>query len=124
MMDNTPIDPNGAGLRPSVLSLVIKERAGLYAAYMPYIEGGGFFIPTQKDYAMGDQIYVILQLLDAPKKFSVSCKIIWISPAGMSQKTQGVGVQIPFDETGNEMRQFIENSLGSAMGSSRKTHTL
>jgi type IV pilus assembly protein PilZ len=123
-MANTQIDSNTTAIRPTVLSLVIKERAGLYAAYMPFIDGGGLFIPTQKEYAMGDMVYVILQLMDNPKRFSVSCKIVWLSPAGMSQKNQGIGVQIPYDETGNEMRLFIEKSLGSAMGSSRKTHTL
>jgi type IV pilus assembly protein PilZ len=124
MMDNSTIDQNAAGMRPTVLSLVIKERAGLYSAYMPFIEGGGVFIPTQKEYLMGDQVYVILQLMDNPKRFSIACKVVWVSPAGMSQKSQGIGVQIPYDETGKELREFIENSLGSAIGSSRKTHTL
>ncbi len=119
-MDNSTITP----LRPSVLSLTIKERAGLYASYMPFVEGGGLFIPTQKEYAMGDPVYVVLQLMDNPQKFSIAGKIIWISPAGMSQKTQGIGVQLPNDESGNSLRQYIEKSLGSALGSSRKTHTL
>jgi type IV pilus assembly protein PilZ len=119
-MDNDSSTP----LRPSVLSLTIKERAGLYAAYMPFIEGGGVFIPTQKEYAMGDPVYVILQLMDNPQKFSIAGKIVWVSPAGMSQKTQGIGVQLPNDESGNALRQFIEKSLGNALGSSRKTHTL
>lgn len=123
-MDNTSIDPNAQGSRSAVLSLVIKERSALYAAYMPYIEGGGFFIPTQKEYVMGAQVYVLFQLMDNPKRFSISGKVVWVSPANMANKTQGVGVQIPFDETGNELRQFIENTLGSAIGSSRKTHTL
>ncbi len=123
-MDNSTIDQNAAGMRPTVLSLVIKERAGLYSAYMPFIEGGGMFIPTQKEYLMGDQVYVILQLMDNPKRFSIAAKVVWVSPAGMSQKSQGIGVQIPYDETGKELREFIEQSLGSAIGSSRKTHTL
>jgi type IV pilus assembly protein PilZ len=110
--------------RPAVLSLAIKERASLYAAYMPFIENGGLFVPTQKEYSMGDQVYVILQLLTNPKKFSISAKVVWISPAGLSQKLQGIGVQIPFDTAGNELRLFIEQSLGTALGSSRKTHTL
>jgi type IV pilus assembly protein PilZ len=94
--------------RPSVLSLVIKERAALYAAYMPFIEGGGLFMPTQKECTIGDMVYVILQLIDNPKRFSISGKVVWISPAGMSQKTQGIGVQIPYDESGNELREYIE----------------
>jgi type IV pilus assembly protein PilZ len=123
-MDNQSTEQNASTPRPSVLSLVIKERAALYSAYMPFIEGGGIFIPTQKEYAMGDTVYVIMQLIDEPKRYSVSCKVVWISPAGMAQKSQGIGVQIPYDGTGKELREFIEASLGSAIGSSRKTHTL
>lgn len=110
--------------RPAVLSLTIKERASLYGSYMPFIENGGLFIPTQKEYAIGDQLYIILQVLSNPKKFSISTKVIWISPAGITQKLQGIGVQLPADAAGNELRLFIEQSLGSALGSSRKTHTL
>lgn len=123
-MDNEPNDSQTMGVRPSVLSLTIKERSGLYAAYMPFIEGGGVFIPTQKEYSLGDQVYMILQLMDNPKRFSIACKVVWVSPAGMAQKTQGIGVQIPHDDTGKELNKFIEQSLGSAIGSSRKTHTL
>jgi type IV pilus assembly protein PilZ len=124
---NTAIDDNTLALspyRPAVLSLAIKERASLYASYMPFIENGGLFIPTQKEYSMGDQIYVILQLLTNPKKFSISAKVVWISPAGLSQKMQGIGIQIPSDASGSELLLFIEQSLGSALSSSRKTHTL
>ena len=124
---NTAIDNNTLAIsphRPAVLSLAIKERASLYASYMPFIENGGLFIPTQKEYSMGDQIYVILQLLTNPKKFSISAKVVWISPAGLSQKMQGIGIQIPFDASGSELSLFIEQSLGSALSSSRKTHTL
>jgi type IV pilus assembly protein PilZ len=119
-MDN---DSNNA-LRPSVVSLVIKERASLFASYMPFIEGGGVFVPSQKDYNMGDTVFVILQLMDSPRKFSISGKVIWISPPGIPQKTQGVGIQLPADEAGRELKGYIEKSLGNALGSSRKNHTI
>jgi hypothetical protein len=41
----------GAGegpVRPGVLSLNIRERAALYAAYMPFLQHGGLFIPTEE----------------------------------------------------------------------------
>lgn len=118
-------DLNGQNVaRPAVLSLSIKERAALYASYMPFIEGGGLFIPSQKEYELGDAVYVILQLMENPKRYSMSCKVLWVTPAGLAQKVQGIGVQIPFDSQGEEIRQFIEKSLGSALGSSRKTHTV
>ena len=34
--------------RPGVLSLNIREKAALYAAYMPFLAGGGIFIPTNR----------------------------------------------------------------------------
>jgi type IV pilus assembly protein PilZ len=123
-MDTPIADTPPTGIRPTVLSLVIKERSALYAAYMPFIQGGALFIPTTKQYGMGDMLYVILQLMDNPKKFSISGKVVWVTPAGMAQKTQGIGVQIPFDDLHNELREMISKTLGSAMNSSRKTHTL
>lgn len=52
--------------RPSVLSLAIKEKAALYAAYMPFLKNGGIFVPTSKAYKIGDEIYLILTLMDDP----------------------------------------------------------
>ncbi len=68
--------------RPGVLSLTIRERNALYAAYMPYIKGGGLFIPTNRTYQMGDQVYMLLSLMDEPSKYSLSGKVVWITPAG------------------------------------------
>jgi hypothetical protein len=47
MNDAAAKSANGqsAGARPAVLSLSIKEKAALYAAYMPYLKNGGIFVP-------------------------------------------------------------------------------
>ena len=37
-----------------ILSLNIKDKSALYAAYMPYVKNGGLFIPTNKQYSLGD----------------------------------------------------------------------
>lgn len=34
--------------RPSVMQLNIKEKAALYAAYIPIFEEGGIFVPTPR----------------------------------------------------------------------------
>jgi len=114
--------PAGAA-RPSVLSLAIKEKAALYAAYMPYLKHGGIFVPTNKPYQIGDQVYLILTLLDDPTKIPVAGKVVWIGPSGGS-KTQGIGVHFPADESGQIARKRIEDSLGSALKSLRPTHTI
>ena len=39
--------------RPSVIQLAIKEKAALYAAYIPIFTDGGVFIPTSREYKLG-----------------------------------------------------------------------
>lgn len=111
--------------RPSVLSLAIKEKSALYAAYMPFLINGGIFVPTNKPYKLGDEIYLILTLMEDPNKYPIAGKVAWVTPAGAhNSKAQGIGVHLPADESGTRVRQRIEELLGAALGSSRVTHTL
>jgi type IV pilus assembly protein PilZ len=125
-MTGTPTDTNAAQLtRPSVLSLAIKEKAALYAAYMPFLKNGGMFVPTTKPYKLGDEIYLILSLMDDPNKYPIAGKVAWITPPGANNnKAQGIGLHFPADETGQRARLRIEEILGAALRSARATHTL
>ena len=122
----SPVDPSAAPIaRPTVLSLAIKEKAALYAAYMPFLKNGGMFVPTQKQYKLGDEIYLILALMDDPNKYPIAGKVAWITPPGAhNNKAQGIGVHFPDDESGQRARLRIEEILGAALRSSRATHTL
>lgn len=129
-MSTIPPDPNAAGsagpaTRPAVLSLAIKEKAALYAAYMPFLKNGGIFVPTTRSYRIGDEIYLILSLMDDQNKYPIAGKVVWITPAGANNnKAQGIGVHFPDDEAGQRTRARIEEILGAALRSSRATHTL
>lgn len=115
----------GSSVRPSVLSLPIKEKAALYAAYLPFLFNGGIFVPTTKPYKLGEEIYLILTLLDDPTKYPIAGEIAWITPTSANNgKTQGIGVHFTADEGGVRVKQRIEELLGSALGSTRATHTL
>jgi type IV pilus assembly protein PilZ len=125
-MTGNPTDTSTANVpRPSVLSLAIKEKAALYAAYMPFLKNGGMFVPTNKPYKIGDEIYLILALMDDPNKYPIAGKVAWITPPGANNnKAQGIGVHFPADETGQRAKRRIEEILGAALRSSRATHTL
>jgi type IV pilus assembly protein PilZ len=111
--------------RPSVLSLAIKEKAALYAAYMPFLANGGIFVPTNKTYKIADEIYLILSLMEDTSKYPIAGKVAWVTPSGANNnKAQGIGVHFPGDESGQRVKQRIEELLGAALGSSRATHTL
>lgn len=111
--------------RPGVLSLSIKEKSALYAAYMPNLKGGGIFIPTTKSYQLGDEVFMLLTLLDDPNKLPVAGHVAWITPPdAQGNKSQGIGVQFSNNESGLAARNKIEGLLGGTLKSTRPTHTM
>jgi type IV pilus assembly protein PilZ len=113
-----------AGARPSVLSLNINSRSALYAAFMPYLKRGGIFVPTAKAYALGDEVFMLLSLMEEPGKLPIAGTVVWVTPSGaQGNKTQGIGVQFSEDESGQAARRKIESIL-AGYPAGRQTHTL
>lgn len=110
--------------RPSVISLSIKEKGALYAAYMPFVENGGLFVPTQRAASLGDELYVILSLMDDPTKVAIPGKVAWITPAGSTGRPQGIGIQFSKTAASEQARAKIEDQIGGALKSSRLSHTV
>ncbi|MFD2756511.1 PilZ domain-containing protein [Comamonas terrae] len=111
--------------RPSVMQLAIKERAALYAAYIPLFAEGGIFVPTQRDYRLGDDVYVLLTLPDDPQRYPVAGRVAWVTPErAPGNRTQGVGIQFPKDEKSAQLKAKIEQILGTALGSEKPTQTV
>jgi len=110
--------------RPSVIALAIKEKSALYAAYMPFVENGGLFVPTGRPTRLGDDLYLILTLMDDPAKHAVSGKVVWITPAGATGRPQGIGVQFTRTEASILARAKIEDLLGPTLQSPRPSNTI
>ena len=111
--------------RPSVIQLAIKEKSALYAAYIPLFADGGVFIPTSRDYKLGDDVYVLLTLPDDTQRYSVAGKVAWITPPrAAGNRAPGVGIRFPADEKSRELKARIESALGGAMASDRPTQTI
>ncbi len=111
--------------RAGMLSLSIKEKTALYAAYMPFLKHGGLFIPTARLHQMGDQVYMLLSLMDDPAKLPISGRVIWITPSGaQGNRQQGIGVQFDENEASMIVRTKIEGILGNSMKATRPTHTM
>ncbi|MCB5184343.1 PilZ domain-containing protein [Methylobacillus gramineus] len=106
------------------MSLAIKEKAALYAAYMPFVKGGGLFIPTNKSFKIGDEVFMLLSLLDEPDKLKVAGHVIWVTPVAHGNRPQGIGIQLSEKEGGLEARNKIEGLLANVLKSQRPTHTM
>ena len=112
------------GLQQGIINLSIKDKDTLYKAYMPFIKNGGLFIPTIKKYELGDDVFILLNLMDESERVPVAGTIVWITPIGaMGNRTAGVGVQFgPHDE--GMTRKKIERHLAGMLELDRPTDTL
>jgi type IV pilus assembly protein PilZ len=109
-----------------VLKIKINDKAALHEAYMPFLDGGGIFIPTNRQYRLGEDVFMLLSLMDGQHKIAVQGKVVWITPdaARSRRQTQGIGVQFTRDETGAAARAAIESILGETLASNRPTRTM
>jgi type IV pilus assembly protein PilZ len=110
--------------KPGILSLTIRDKSALYASYMPFIKNGGLFIPTSKSYHLGDEVFMLLNLMDEKEKMPIAGRIVWITPKGaQGNRTAGIGVQFSELDKG-QTKHKIENYLAAALKSERQTHTM
>ena len=110
--------------RKGILSLTIREKGALYAAYMPFIRNGGLFVPTTSAYKLGDEVFMLLTLPDSKDRLPVAGRVVWITPKGaQGNKTAGIGVQFSELDKGGT-RNKIENLLAGVLKSDRQTHTM
>ena len=113
-----------AAPKPGILSLTIRDKSALYAAYMPFVKNGGLFIPTNKSYKLGDEVFMLLTLMEDKEKLPIAGRIVWITPKGaQGNRTAGIGVQFSELDKG-QTRNKIETYLAAALSSDRQTHTM
>lgn len=106
-----------------ILSLTIDNKESLYKAYMPFITNGGLFIPTTRTYQLGEEVFMLLMLMDEPDKVPVTGKVVWVTPkAAQGGRTPGIGIQLSGDDTA--LVRKIETYLAGMDGSGRRTNTL
>ncbi len=122
---STLMGGTGSSTRPGVVQLVFKEKGALYAAYISVFTDGGLFLPTHRDYKMGEEVYLLVTLPEDPARYPVAGKVAWITPVNAAGgRTQGIGVRFPNDEKTRAVKHKIEEILGTSISSSKPTQTI
>src|SRR3974390_1884232 len=110
-----------AASKPGLLTLTIKDKSALYLAYMPFVTNGGLFIPTNSNYLLGDEVFMLPNLLGEEEKRPVAGRVIWMTPKGaQGKRTAGIGVQFSEQDRG-QTRAKIENYLAGALAGDKPT---
>lgn len=111
------------GVKNGIVNLAIKDQENLYSVYMPFVENGGVFLATNKKYKLGDEIFILLDLMEEAERLPVTGKVIWLSPQGMGTGvTEGVGIQ--FNEKHADIQGKFENYLAGMMNMDKTTFTM
>ena len=111
------------GAKKTMIALTIKDKVVLHNYYMPFLQNGGLFIANRTEYEIGDDVFILLNLMDESEKIPVAGKVVWIAKKGVkSPHTPGVGVQ--FSDPDNVAKDKIETYLVGSIGSANATATM
>lgn len=110
--------------RKGIISFSITDRGALYSSYMSFVENGAMFVPTSRNYDLGDEIFMLLKLMDDTNYQSVTGTVCWVTPTGaQGNKVPGIGIQFS-DSDNAETRAGIEQHLAAAIQGERPTQTM
>ena len=116
---------SGGSARSGVLQLRMDTPMDLYQAYVPVFTEGGLFVPTSRDYQLGDELYGLLTLPQETKRHPLIGYVAWITPANApAGRPQGVGLRFAADARGVNLKKKIEAALGPLLASKRTNYTV
>lgn len=119
-----PVQAEAPKKRRFVLPIDATDRYRLHNIYMPFLKGGGLFFATEKHFDLGDEVKIILSLIDEPDKINLDGKVVWITPRhSEGGSTAGIGLQLLGDNA-NHVCSKIENVLAGSLTSGPYTQTM
>lgn len=107
-------------------TVIINERRELYRCYMPFIKGGGLFIPFNEEINAskvqpGQKVFIVLSILDSKQKIPIHGKIVWISRGG---PMKGYGVALGESPVMKSLKETIETHIAEIAAKKENTYTL
>jgi len=108
-----------------ILSLSIKDKQALYRSYMPFVQGGGLFVPSTKQFELGDEVFLLLTVMELDERLPIPGKVVWITPQGAAgNRKAGIGVQFADTQDGSHARAVIESHLTTMIKGNLNTYTM
>ena len=107
-------------------TITITDKRELYRCYMPFIKGGGLFIPFNEEVGPGQifpgqTIFVVFSMLDIKMKTPFSGKVIWINRGGMQK---GYGIALGNNPAAKALKENIELAIVDIAQKKEATYTI
>jgi len=89
----------------------IDDPSELNRSYMPFIKEGGLFIPSSKNYTLGEKVRVTLRIPNHEEPLTLDGQVIWITPKhALHLALPGFGIQLS-GENAKTILNHIHNAL-------------
>lgn len=109
---------------PGIMTVELENKQALFAAYMPFIKNGGLFISTREAYALGEEVFALLNLQEQQEKLPVAGKVVWITPRhAQGKRYPGIGIQFSPQDNGATQKK-IESIIAGMQASEHRSHTM
>ena len=105
------------------LNVEFYSDRDLYLAFMPFLNEGGVFVRTPREYELGDEVELHILLPDALEESIVEGEVCWLTPVGAQNGTPP-GVGITFVKDPEKVRHQIEQIIARQLNSSEPTLTM
>jgi type IV pilus assembly protein PilZ len=103
------MEPDSEQLSGAILELHLTDNEAIAAAYLPFLQSGGLFIPTADPYQLGEEVLLRVVLPGEPQQNTVRGKVAWITPAqSMGNRTAGVGMHFATDDACRLLNKKIQ----------------
>lgn len=101
--------------KAKALSVNLRTSESVGQCYMRRVKGGGMVIDNDSEFDIGDEVLVMLSMVNCDARLPVSCKVVWISKNG-DNNSQKVGLQFVNDRMGaNQRMAEIVSSMPKEM---------
>ncbi|MGA9698101.1 MAG: PilZ domain-containing protein [Acinetobacter sp.] len=106
-----------------IIQANIPDKDTLYASYMPFVAGGGLFIPTTQPVKLGEEVFVLATLPEQSQKIPLTGKVIRISQKQNVIKLQVFRMQLS-GEKGVYYKSEAEKLLVGIKSEGRTSYTM
>ena len=123
---NTPVTQNSIqklGNAGGVLPFAPPDKNALYQSYMPFVKGGGLYIPTTKKFELNGEVFILIRFPGESERIPAVGKVIWVNRSGTALKPAGIGVQLSDISENVAVREKIEVIL-AGMSQDQPTFTM
>lgn len=112
----------GFAAKGGIMSLALRDQMAMFNAYMPFVKGGGLFVETTKQFALGDEVFLLVEFMDQPEPIPVAASVIWVTPRGSTTYKPGIGIQLT--EENRDLMNSIETQVAEMLKSTKPTFTM